>query len=131
MSNDAKPYPKSKQLARGERRYRRKLASTSQWQRIIDAKRGACRICSNGNAGICFHHLVPRDFGGDDVPDNIVPLCPDCHTLVTELDPAACLKLVSRLTDAEYAYAIQKMGENVFERVYRIRYDRLPMLEAE
>ena len=41
----ADPYPKSRQLARGERRYRRKVASAKQWQAIMAAKIGPCRVC--------------------------------------------------------------------------------------
>jgi hypothetical protein len=38
------PDPKSRSLARGARRYRRKVASPKQWQAIIAAKRGPCRV---------------------------------------------------------------------------------------
>ena len=52
MTDEAKPYPKAQQLARGERRYRRKVASAKQWQRIAAEKQGPCRVCrdpaSNG-----------------------------------------------------------------------------------
>ena len=41
---DAKPYTKSQQLARGAKRYRRKVASPKQWQAIIAAKVGPCRV---------------------------------------------------------------------------------------
>jgi 5-methylcytosine-specific restriction endonuclease McrA len=125
---DAKPYPKAKQLGRGERRYRRKVASPKRWAAIMDAKRGPCRVCKRATThlqafragSVTFHHLVPRDFGGDDVADNIVPLCFACHELVTGLEPRACLALCANLTDAEYAYAIGKLGEGAFERVYRV-----------
>jgi hypothetical protein len=67
---------------------------------------------------------VPRSIGGDDVEDNIAPLCFDCHPLVTARDPEACRVFVASLTDAEYAYAVEKAGEAVFERVYGIEYGR-------
>lgn len=104
------PHPKSKQLARGERRYRRKVASPKQWQAIIEAKGGPCRVCmpvaGNGHVPplIQFHHLIPRSRGGDDVPDNIVPLCADCHDEVTRGTVTATLMLARSLTDAERAY---------------------------
>src|SRR5205823_13583592 len=106
MSDEAKPYPKSSQLARGERRYRRKVASAKQWQRIIAAKQGPCRVCrdpaTNGSvhATIQFHHLVPRSVGGDDTADNIVPLCQDCHFLYTIGTSLVHEILASHLTDA-------------------------------
>ena len=127
---DAKPYPKSQQLARGAKRYRRKVASPKQWQAIIAAKIGLCRMCcdpcTNGtlHGRVQFHHIVARDLGGDDVADNIVPLCPDCHHDVTRRVKAASAALCASLTDAEYAYAIDKAGEGVFERVYGIEYGR-------
>ena len=64
---------------------RRIVASKAEWQAIADAKQGPCRICrrveSNGSvhSTIELHHLVRRSQGGDDVADNIVPLCGACH----------------------------------------------------
>ena len=125
---DAKPYPKSQQLARGAKRYRRKVASPKQWQAIIAAKQGPCRVCqmplAHGGYGLQLHHVVPRDLHGDDVADNITPLCEVCHGAVTLRFPEACKPFVAALTDAEYAYAIDKAGEGVFERVYGIEYGR-------
>ena len=54
MTGDVTPFPKSVQLARGERRYKRKVASPKQWQAISEAKRGPCRVCSDRNP-------APRD----------------------------------------------------------------------
>lgn len=119
---EAKPFPKSQQLARGEKRYRRKVASPKQWQAIMAAKGAPCRVCDAGV--VTFHHVVPRDFHGDDVAENIVPLCDRCHGLVTSRYPEACRTLCASLTDAEYAYAVEKAGEDVFSRVYGITYGR-------
>ena len=131
LVTDAKPYPKSQQLARGAKRYRRKVASPKQWQAIIAAKVGPCRACldpaSNGRiyGRVQFHHVIPRDWHGDDVADNIVPLCPSCHALIHDrASQQAARDLLAALTDAEYAYAIDKAGEGVFERVYGIEYGR-------
>jgi len=112
---DAKPYSKESQLARGERRYRRKVASPKQWQAIITAKRGPCRWCEAfGSAGrreygpIEFHHVVRRNDGGDDVPDNIVPLHQFCHRQMhesgrTPLGKIGTAHFIASLSDAEYA----------------------------
>lgn len=124
------PYPKSKQLARGERRYRRKVASAKQWQKIAADKIGPCRCCGsvmeNGRLyGLVeFHHIVARVHGGDDVADNIAPVCPDCHALVTMRNRETSATLLASLTDAEYAYVIGKGGEDYFERAYGLRYTR-------
>jgi len=112
------PYPKSRQLARGSRRYWRKIAGPKTWQAIIDSKQGPCRVCDDPKGPVEYHHLVPRDFGGDDIPENVVPLHRECHRLVTNRDRDCCLAMFSNLTDAEYAYAVDRAGEDVWQRVY-------------
>src|SRR6059058_1857469 len=90
------PDPKARTLARGPRRYRRKVASPKQWQAIFAEKLGPCRVC--GSAGwngrlygrIQLHHIVARDHFGDDVVENIASLCPVCHDAVTRRDVLAC-----------------------------------------
>ena len=123
MSGD--PYPKAQQLHRGARRYRRKIAGPKQWQAIHAEKcDGLCRIC--GAPGLHdAHHLIPRDRFGDDIPDNIIGLCRECHGGIEHRNRAHVNELLSSLTDAEYSYAIEKGGEDVFERVYGIRYQRV------
>lgn len=122
----ADPYPKSRQLARGAKRYRRIVASPKQWAAIVTAKQGPCRVCldpaANGRmyGRIEFHHLVSRAQLGDDVPDNIVPLCPDCHLSVTSNNPVPLAALAASLTDGEYAYVIGKLGEAALERLYGV-----------
>jgi len=122
------PYPKEKQLARGERRYRRKVASPKQWQSIIAAKRGLCRVCRGGEQSVRgpieFHHVVARAHGGDDVADNIVPIHAGCHGRITRRDYGAAEVLLRFLSDAEYAYMIERGGEDYPERAYGIRYER-------
>src|SRR5438105_14697900 len=98
------PDPKARTLARGPRRYRRKVASPKQWQAIIAAKQGPCRVCcdpcSNGSqfGRIQFHHLVSRAQNGDDVEDNIVPLCLTCHAAVTQRRYLELVELAESLT---------------------------------
>jgi 5-methylcytosine-specific restriction endonuclease McrA len=105
-----------RQLVRGERRYRRKVASPKQWQAIIAAKGGPCRVCndpaSNGrvHGSIHFHHLVARARGGDDVADNIVPLCGDCHDLITRGNRVTARLLARTLTLEERRYVASKPG---------------------
>ena len=40
--------------------------------------------CVNCGAtdGLQYHHIVPLAFGGNDVPENMVCLCRDCHSLI-------------------------------------------------
>ncbi|MGH3598440.1 MAG: HNH endonuclease signature motif containing protein [Mycobacterium sp.] len=130
MSDDARPFPKSQQLARGRRRYPRKVASPKQWQAIIAEKQAPCRVCTDpGTNGrlhprIRFHHVVHRSDGGDDVAANIVPLCDDCHAAIHRRVPAACRKLIAELWADEYAYMVERGGADYPERVYGIRYER-------
>lgn len=122
---DAKPYPKSSQLARGERRYRRTVASPKQWQALASAKLGPCRVCTVANpAYMQLHHLVSREDHGDDVADNLVPLCGECHDAVTRRARLECYELLCELSDAEYAYMVERGGEDYPERAYGIRYQR-------
>jgi 5-methylcytosine-specific restriction endonuclease McrA len=97
-------------------------------RRIVDRDAGrskvagaACRVCG-GRTGLERHHLVPRSQRGDDVDENIVPLCgpwmPSCHKLVTENDPAALATLRGRLWPEEEAYVARKMGWGWLERRY-------------
>lgn len=130
LDGDAMPRPKSAQLARGQRRYRRKVASPKQWQAIIAEKIGPCRVCldpaHNGivHGKIQPHHIVSREDHGDDVADNIAPLCPECHGRVTRRAALECRELLETLTDAEYAYMIGRGGETYPERAYGIEYRR-------
>lgn len=122
---DAKPYPKALQLAGVRKRYRRKVASRKQWEMLRAAKGSACRVCGMSNPALLeLHHLVPRDFNGDDVADNLIPLCNDCHRGVTVREPAHSRLMLTRLSDAEYTYAVAKFGDDVFERVYGVEFDR-------
>lgn len=130
MPPDVTPDPKSRSLTRARPRYRRIVAGPKRWQAIADEKLGPCRICgARGDNGtvhgkIQLHHLVAREDHGDDVPDNIVPLCPGCHTDVSRLDPIAVRRLLTSLDDAEYAYAVMRGGENYFERHFGLEYRR-------
>jgi 5-methylcytosine-specific restriction endonuclease McrA len=124
------PFPKSRQLARGQKRRHRFMANEKQWQVLARTKGGPCRVCltsaSNGRvySKIQLHHVVARSQGGDDYAANLVPVCPDCHRLLHNREPDTCRRLVESLTDAEYAYAVEKAGEAVWERVYGITYER-------
>jgi 5-methylcytosine-specific restriction endonuclease McrA len=46
-----------------------------------------CEKCGWDKATCDRHHVVPLSAGGDDSPDNIIVLCPNCHRLAhLELD---------------------------------------------
>lgn len=101
----------------------RRKASADRWAKIRDAKTGPCRVCL-GDVGIQLHHLVPRAQQGADTESNIVPLCRVCHDRVTRRHREACATLRRNLTDAEYAYACERLGEDLFERYYPVRWEK-------
>lgn len=122
-----RPYPKEQQLGpRRVKRYRRRVASPKQWEALRAAKLGPCRICGEQDKTVLeLHHVVPRQmWNGDDHADNLVSLCRGCHRGVTMREPAHCRLLLTGLTDDEYAYAVQRAGEDFFDRYYRVEFDR-------
>lgn len=120
----ADPYPKTTQLERGPKRPSRIKASPQEWAIIRAAKHGPCR--ANGllcEGRVELHHIVPRSWGGDDLADNIAPLCSTHHREVTDRSaPLILERLAESLTDDEYAYCIGKLGEGALERLFGIQY---------
>jgi hypothetical protein len=58
------------------------------------------------------------------VADNIAPICRPCHERLTVRWEAPSRAFLASLTDAEYAYMIQRGGEGYPERAYGVRYAR-------
>lgn len=110
---------------RGRRRRGRVTASRDEWLRLRATKLigQVCRIQLE-DAPLCpateLHHLVPRSLGGDDVADNLVPLCSKHHRWVTAREQPVLGALGASLTDAEYAYVIGKLGEGGMERLFGV-----------
>ena len=121
---EAKTFTKEQQLARGERRYVRKVASAKEWQRIADAKRSLCRICKHEMPTMDLHHLVARVHGGDDTDNNVVMLCRGCHVKVTQRSPLHCRVLLAVLSDDEWGYLIRKGGPDYPLRAYGVAVSR-------
>lgn len=89
------------------------------WEQLRRAKLRPCRVC--GNSWLPqLHHLVSRSLGGDDVPDNLVPLCSDCHGLVEDHDHETLRVLGERLTHREMDYVTGKKGSGYLVRRYLI-----------
>jgi len=87
-------------------------------------REGRCRVCGQAR-GLTRHHLLNRSQGGDDVDDDIVPVCDGpgvtCHRKLTTRDPATLATLRNRLSDAEVAYCVGKIGRVRFDRLYPAR----------
>ena len=125
VMGDATPYTKEQQLGgdRPRKKYRRHVAGRKEWQQIAATKDGPCRACSDPAPVVLhLHHLVFRNHGGGDVPDNIVPLCSDCHADVHNRKPRVVRLMCENLTDAEYAYICTTAGEDYIERVYGLEF---------
>jgi HNH endonuclease len=84
-----------------------------RWHKLMQG----CRICGIRDRAE-FHHLVGRDLGGDDVSDNLVPLCPIHHKQVEERQMVACSVLRDRLRGEEIAYVVGRKGEDFLSRYY-------------
>jgi hypothetical protein len=71
--------------------------------------------------GLTGHHLVSRQQRGDDVDENIVPLCGSgttgCHGDVEHYRWAR-LALRAQLSEANEAYCVDKKGEAWLEKRY-------------
>lgn len=134
LDGPARPFSKTSQVARGPRKYRRKIASPKQWAGLQAERQGPCILCGNPPPNE-LHHIVPRDRGGDDVADNLLPLCRVDHRLVEDRDPRTVRRFVHMITLDErapgaragcrdaYSYAVEKVGEDWAERLYGVRYE--------
>lgn len=115
-----------KKPPRGWRTRGRKMATREQWAALRAEKLTECRLCSATEPfePLELHHLVPRSAGGDDVADNLVALCRQCHDCVTRRVPADLADLAEGLSDGEYAYCIEKLGEGAMERLFGVGASR-------
>ena len=45
---------------------------------IEQARKEYCQYCGLGGQ-VHVHHIKSRGAGGDDIPENLISLCPSCH----------------------------------------------------
>jgi hypothetical protein len=121
---EVRPDPKPVKREKRPRRTFRFRATREEWAEIIAVKRGPCRVCDRSYVRTSYHHLVPRSLGGDDVADNIAPLCGDgttgCHERVEARNQVALQLLAASLTEGEYAYVVGKLGEGAMGRLFGV-----------
>jgi hypothetical protein len=86
-----------------------------------------CRV--RGCGGLpTGHHLVPRGspYFGDDVEENIVPLCGSGttghHGRVERYDPQTCLEVGEALAEDEIGYVLAKLGADAGREFLLRRY---------
>lgn len=86
------------------------------WEVLRRAKLRGCRVCGVDYFRVQLHHLVGRDLGGDDIADNLVPLCPEHHQAVEERK----LMIWPNLTKQEQDYIGRKKGVDFARRYYGV-----------
>lgn len=66
--------------------YRISSIRKSYQYKILERDKYTCRRCGNkkdwGKRGVHVHHIIPRKFGGNESPENLICLCVGCHTAV-------------------------------------------------
>lgn len=53
---------------------------------IIKSYEGKCKECGRQDKTLHLHHIIPRNEGGLNSINNLIPLCPRCHKR-TDLGP--------------------------------------------
>lgn len=107
----------------------REVADATRWAELRALKLGPCVVCRYLGAKQEFssslHHVVSKSLGGDDIAENLVPVCGSgttgCHGLLEAHHPETCRAFaaaVQQYDDAVYAYAIEKLGEERFLKRY-------------
>lgn len=90
-----------------------RIRDTAAMKRKMRTER-ECRVCESRATDP--HHVVYRSRGGDDIEENIVGLCHDCHMTLHHAggDDARYVRheIGRTLRDEELLYAIRRLGPN-------------------
>jgi hypothetical protein len=80
-----------------------------------------CRACKE-RAGRELHHLVPRSQRGDDVIENLVGICTECHDKLHRglQSVRIYLAIGETLRVREIAYVLEKKGAGWLEQRYGV-----------
>lgn len=67
---------------------RRRFSAKALTERLLEfgGKCAICRMKTGGSAGLEWDHRVPLEMGGEDVLENLEPLCTLCHRWKTKND---------------------------------------------
>lgn len=105
---------------RPQKRYR---ATKEQWEAIRAwFSEDRCWVCDEPWTEL--HHIVNRSHAGDDIAENLAPLCSECHRLIEARDTSARSLLRHALLPSNYQYLFDKLGgtfEGWLERHYPVR----------
>lgn len=104
-------------------------ATRDEWTRFREEKAGPCRGC--GSRSDTFHHALPRSLGGDDLADNLIPLCGDgtrgCHGAMenhTRGWETVAANIRDSFTQDELTYLVGRKSEVWLDRYYPGRGSR-------
>jgi 5-methylcytosine-specific restriction endonuclease McrA len=88
----------------------RHKASAQEWVGIRHAFMGeSCWTCGRPYADL--HHILSRGAGrGDDVPENLMPLCRECHRMVEDGDSLARARVRDALRAENVVYLYERLG---------------------
>lgn len=101
-------------------RKRVRWRSQKDWEWVREQKLTRCRACGT-RRNLHLHHLIPKGsvHRGDDNPDNLVPLCADCHTGWHGSRRREIGALVRpTLDEQEYAYLVTRANRGWADRYY-------------
>ena len=67
-------------------------------KKIIDEKKHNCEFCGKKNCWTNKHHIKSKGSGGDDIEDNLIELCSNCHVKAHsgEISKQELIKIVKR-----------------------------------
>ena len=57
---------------------------TNAKEYVLCRDKHTCQLCEKNNVFLHIHHVIWRQNGGQDTPENLITLCNGCHTKVHE-----------------------------------------------
>lgn len=83
LSNSFNPVPKKSRIKN---------------KKLIESKKHNCEYCGKKNCYTNTHHIKSKGAGGDDIADNLIELCSNCHRKVHDglISKQELLKIVKR-----------------------------------
>lgn len=115
---------------------RRLKAVPAEWAVIGEHFADACCVACGEGRDVSLHHITPKSQGGDDVIQNLAPLCGDgtrgCHGKLEGHAPgwervAAAVRVYVLTNRDRCTYAVSKVGWERFSK----RYPLLDLDEVE
>lgn len=90
---------------------KRHRAGEQEWRGIREAfSEERCWVC--GERWTELHHILNRSHSGDDVVENLAPVCAECHRRIEARDPQSRSLIRQALMPTNLAYLRRKLGEN-------------------